>query len=380
MVCEMCSSPSPMSTERRAKQDALEASAARIADELAGRAAAFELDEQVPREIFARLGEARLMQVNAPESLGGADAGTVGYARAMMQIARGCASTAVTMAVTNMVGEVIARFGTAKQSAHWCARLAKGELGAFGLSEVGAGSDPGGMRTVARQDGDDWILDGTKQWISHGDQSAVVVIWARTDGDGPRGLSCFLVPGDAPGLGVSKHEDKMGLRASHTVGLTLDAVRVPGVAMLGERGQGFAIAMMALDGGRIGIASQAVGIATSAYRSAVEACRARGERDQGVLFRLADMATELDAARLMALRAAHLKEDGEVFTQEASMAKAFATEAAWRICNTAVEVIGDDALERGHPAERALRDVRVTRIYEGTSEVQRIVISRAVLR
>jgi hypothetical protein len=207
----------------------------------------------------------------------------------------------------------------------------------------------------------------------------VIVVWARTDGDGSRGLSCFLVPGDAPGLGVSSHEDKMGLRASHTVALTFDGVRLPASALLGQRGGGFPIAMMALDGGRIGIASQAIGIATGAYDATLEWMRAHeGDHPQATLFRLANMATELHAARLLALRAAHLKEDGQSFTREASIAKAFATEAAWRVCNLAVEVVGDEALVRGHRIERALRDVRVTRIYEGTSEVQRIVIGRAV--
>ncbi|MEM9071765.1 MAG: acyl-CoA dehydrogenase family protein, partial [Myxococcota bacterium] len=305
-------------------------------------------------------------------------AGTLAYSLAMREIAKGCASTAVTMSVTNMVGEVIATFGNDAQRKAWCPRLAAGEHGAFALSEVGAGSDPGGMATQAVQDGDEWVLNGTKQWISHGDTACVLVVWARTDGPGSRGLSCFLVPGDAPGLKVAKHEDKMGLRASHTVGLELDDVRVPASAMLSDRGAGFRIAMMALDGGRIGIASQAVGIAEGALDAAF-ADVLHPSLPQGKLFRVADLRTRLDAAALLTMRAAGQKERGEVFTREASIAKAFATEAAWKSCNELVEVAGEVALRTGHAIDRALRDVRVTMIYEGTSEVQRIVISRIAL-
>jgi alkylation response protein AidB-like acyl-CoA dehydrogenase len=348
---------------------------------LAPNAARFEREERVPDEIFVELGRRGLMAVAVPKALGGSGAGTVAYSLAMTEIARGCGSTAVTMAVTNMVGEVIAAFGDDAQKQLWCPRLAAGELGGFALSEAEAGSDPGGMRTTATLDGDEWVITGSKQWISHGDLSSVLVVWARTDGPGARGLSCFLVPKGTPGLGVAKHEDKMGLRASHTVALSLDGVRVPESALLGPRGAGFRIAMMALDGGRVGIASQALGIATAAYESAVAHLRARKDAgDQALQFRLADMATRLEAGRGLALRAASAKERGDVHSREASIAKAFCTESAWGICNAAVEVIGDDALLEGHVAERCVRDVRVTMIYEGTSEVQRVVISRLELR
>ncbi|HJL01252.1 MAG TPA: acyl-CoA dehydrogenase family protein [Polyangiaceae bacterium LLY-WYZ-15_(1-7)] len=348
--------------------------------ELVPRAAEFEADEAVPPDVFRALGERGLMAVGVPEALGGSGAGTVAYSLAMSEVARACASTAVTMAVTNMVGEVIAAFGDDAQKAEWCPRLAAGELGGFALSEVGAGSDPGGMRTRAVLEGDEWVIDGTKQWISHGDTASVLVVWARTeDAPGPRGLSCFLVEKGTPGLGVAKHEDKMGLRASHTVGLELDGVRVPKANLLGERGSGFRIAMMALDGGRIGIASQALGIGTAALEAARAHAATEGDRDQAVQWRLADMATRLAAARQLALRAAFLKQAGEPFSREASMAKAFSTEGAWEVCNQAAEVVGDAALERGHVIDRALRDVRVSMIYEGTSEVQRVVIARHVL-
>lgn len=367
-----------MKLEPTPEQERLAEAAREFSDEvLAPAAARHEADEHIPRAIFQQLGERRLMSVNGLRTQGGAEAGTVAYALAMMEISRGCASTAVTMAVTNMVGEVIASFGTEAQRDLWCPRLAAGEYGAFGLSEVGAGSDPGGMLTTATEDGDGWILRGSKQWISHGDEAAVVVVWARTDGPGSRGLSCFLVSPEAEGFSVGKHEEKMGLRASHTVALAFDDVRLPADALLGPRGAGFRIAMMALDGGRIGIASQAVGIAEGAYRHALAFAR-RGETDQAALFRLADMRTRIDAARLLALRAAKLKEAGKPFTQEASIAKAFSSESAWWVCNRAVESVLDEGLTRGTVAERALRDVRVSMIYEGTSEVQRIVIGRGL--
>ncbi|MFK8000515.1 MAG: acyl-CoA dehydrogenase family protein [Polyangiales bacterium] len=346
---------------------------------LVSRAAEFEANEDIPAEVFTELGARGLMSVCNPAELGGSGASTSAYARAMMEIGEGCASTAVTMAVTNMVGEVIAAFGSDAQKARHCPRLAKGGLGAFALSEVGAGSDPGGMRTTAVLDGDEWVINGDKQWISHGDRASSVIIWARTDGDGSRGLSCFLVEPGAAGFSVGKHEDKMGLRASHTVGLVFDDLRVPSDALLGPRGGGFRIAMMALDGGRIGVASQALGIAESAFSEAREFLKAKGSPDQGALWRIADMRTRLDAARLLILNAAHLKQSKQAFSQEASIAKAFATECAWKVCNEAVDLMGDAALARGNRAERALRDSRVTMIYEGTSEVQRVVISRGAL-
>jgi alkylation response protein AidB-like acyl-CoA dehydrogenase len=285
------------------------------------------------------------------------------------------------MAVTNMVGEVVARFGTPDQRQLVVPALAAGALGAFALSEVGAGSDPGAMRTTARREGDEWVIQGTKQWISHGDTSRFIVLWARTGDPGTKGISCFLLDGDTDGLSVSSHEDKMGLRASHTVGLLLEDVRVPADRLLGEIGEGFSIAMMALDGGRIGIASQALGIATRALDCARAHLRSIPtlHDEQGRLWKLADSVTDLEAARWLVLRAASMKEAGVSFSKEASMAKVYATEAAWRVVNRSVDLTADAEDELRIITERCLRDARVTRIYEGTSEVQRIVISRAAL-
>jgi len=355
-------------------------------------AAAIDREERWPVAIVKGLGELGLLAVNVPAELGGAGAGAVAYALAMQEVARACASTAVIMAVTNMVGEVIAKFGTDEQKQKYNPRLASGDfkVGAFALSEPEAGSDAGSMRTTARRDSDgSWVIDGQKQWITSGGHAGVMVVWART-GDreklpGTRGISCFLVEGGTPGLKVGKREDKMGLRGSDTVGLTFDACRVPASALLGEENGGFKIAMMALDGGRIGISSQAIGIARAALEESVRYAKDRKQFDkpiaefQATQWKLADMQVELDAAHLLAMRAAWLKENKRMFSKEASMAKVFATEAANRICNKAVQIHGGYGYTREFAAERHLRDVRVTTIYEGTSEVQRIVIARSVL-
>ena len=340
--------------------------------------------ERFPKEILKGLAELGLMAVNVPEELGGAEAGVVSYALAMQEVARACASTAVTMAVTNMVGEVIARFGTNDQKKRHCPKLASGEYvaGSFALSEPEAGSDPGGMRTTARRDGDAWILDGSKQWITSGAHAGVMVVWARTGGPGTKGISCFLVEGGAPGLRIGKAEDKMGLRGSNTVSLQFENCRAE---LLGEENSGFRIAMMALDGGRIGISSQAIGIARAALDESVQYAKDRKAFGkpiadfQAIQWKLADMRTELDAAHLLSMRAASMKERDVPFSKEASMSKVFATEAAVRICNEAVQIHGGYGYIREFPAERHLRDVRVTTIYEGTSEVQRIVIARSLL-
>ncbi len=354
------------------------------------RPAAAELDreERFPREILAGLAELGLMGVNVPAALGGAEAGVVAYALSMMEVARACASTAVTMSVTNMVAEVIARFGNDEQRARYVPRLCSGEYaaGSFALSEPEAGSDPGSMRTTAERTEDGWVLRGQKQWITSGAHAGVFVVWARTGGAGTRGLSAFLVEGGTEGLRAGKPEDKLGLRASNTVPITLDDCRVPAGALLGSEGEGFKIAMMALDGGRIGIASQAIGISTASLEEGVEYARQRKQFGhpigdyQAIQWMIADSRTELDAARMLALRAAYLKESGGVFSSEAAMAKVYASEAAVRITNRMVQLHGGYGYVRDFPAERHLRDARVTTIYEGTSEIQRIVIARNALR
>lgn len=353
------------------------------------QAAEIDREGRFPADLLKGLAELGLMGVNIPESLGGAEAGTVAYALAMTEIARACASTAVTMGVTNMVGEAITRFGTEEQKQRYVPKLTSGEYaaGAFALSEPEAGSDPGAMRTTARREGGEWVIDGAKQWITSGSHAGVFVVWARTSGPetGTRGISCFLVEGGTPGLRIGKAEDKMGLRGSDTVPLTFENCRVPEAALLGEIGQGFRIAMMALDGGRIGISAQAIGIASAALEEATSYAKERKQFGQAIAnfqaiqWMLADSQTELDAARLLCMRAAWMKESDERFSKEASMSKVFSTEAAFRICDRAVQIHGGYGYTREYAVERHLRDVRVTRIYEGTSEIQRIVIARSVL-
>jgi alkylation response protein AidB-like acyl-CoA dehydrogenase len=356
---------------------------------VAPRAAEIDESKEFPRATIRGLAELGLLAINVPQDLGGAGAGAVAYALAMQEIARACASTAVMMGVTNMVGEAIARFGTDAQKRRYCPAIADGRasLGSFALSEPNTGSDPAALRTTGRRDGDEWVLDGAKQWITGGSYAGVLIVWARTSppGTGARGLSCFVVEGGTPGLKVGRPEDKMGIRASDTVPLVFEGCRVPADALLGEQGNGFKIAMMALDGGRIGIASQAVGIARAALEESVSYARDRRTfgvsigQHQGIQWMLADMKASIDAAELLTLRAACLKEAGQPFTREASMAKLFASEAAIRACNDAVQVHGGYGYMREFPAERHLRDARVTALYEGTSEIQRLVIARSIL-
>jgi len=358
---------------------------------IAPRAADIDKQAKIPVEIIKGLGELGLLAVNVSSELGGAEAGVVSYALAMQEIARACASTAVTMAVTNMVGEVVAKFGTAEQSARVCPKLASAEwlAGAFALSETGAGSDPGAMRTTARKDGDSYVLDGEKMWITSAPYAGVFVVWARTGNPethkGTRGVSCFLVEAGTPGLKVGKSEDKMGLRGSSTSALFFENCKIPASALLGELNGGFKIAMMALDGGRIGISSQAIGIARAALDESVQYAKDRIAFDhpigefQAIQWKLADMKREIDAAHLLSMRAATLKEKDVGFSREASMAKLFSSEMANRVVNHAVQIHGGYGYTREFAAERHLRDARVTTIYEGTSEVQRIVIARQLL-
>jgi alkylation response protein AidB-like acyl-CoA dehydrogenase len=342
--------------------------------------------------VLKGLADLGLMAVNVPPALGGAGAGVVSYALAMQEISRGCASTAVTMAVTNMVGEVIAAFGTEGQRQRCCTRLASGEwaAGAFALSEPGAGSDPGGMRTVARRDASGgWVIDGAKQWITNATLAGVFVVWARTapaeTHPGARGISCFLVEGGTRGLTIGRAEDKMGIRGSNTSALEFDGCRVPESALLGAENGGFKIAMMALDGGRVGISAQALGLARAALEESVAYARERRQFDQpigdfqAIQWKLANMKTEIEAGHLLCMRAAWLKEQGKVFSREAAMAKLYATEASNRVCREAVQIHGGYGYTREFPAERHMRDVRVTMIYEGTSEIQRVVIGRSIL-
>lgn len=348
--------------------------------ELLPRAAEYDRLEKFPLEQTQALAKEGLLAMLVPKSAGGTEMGSIAYSLAITEVARCCASSAVTMAVTNMVGDAINAFGDEAQKQKWIPRLADGSLvaGSFALSEPGAGSDAASLVCSAKKSGDKYVLSGSKCWITSGDRAGVLLVMARTDASSRSGgISAFLVEPSMRGFSVGRHEEKMGLRASSTVTINLDEVEVPLENRLGPEGVGFKIAMRALDGGRIGVGSQALGIGRAALETAAAYVAKTPElaEQQSVQWRLADVATELDAARLMVLRAAYLKEAGQPFAREASMAKVYATESANRACLAAVSIFGEDP----RPVERFLRDVRVTTIYEGTSEVQRIVIARAVL-
>ncbi|MBA3393503.1 MAG: acyl-CoA dehydrogenase family protein [Deltaproteobacteria bacterium] len=353
------------------------------------RAAARDLSGEFPLAEMKELAKLGLLGISVPEALGGAEMGPVAYSLALQELGRGDAAVAVTVSVTNMVAELIAKYGTAAIAQQWVPRLVSGELvaGAFGLSEPQAGSDVAGLRTMATRTANGWRLDGNKQWITSGDHAGVLVVWALTEPAlGHKGVTAFVVPGGTPGLTVARLEEKLGLHGSSTAQLVLDGVEIGADQVLGEVGGGFALAMMALDGGRIGIASQAVGIARGALEAAIRYALDRetfGQpiiKHQAVGNMLADAATWLDAATLMTLRAAYAKQQQQPFAQLAAMAKLFATEHAWKICDIALQVHGGYGYVRDFPVERALRDVRATRIYEGTSEIQRLVIARNLLR
>jgi alkylation response protein AidB-like acyl-CoA dehydrogenase len=353
------------------------------------RAAERDRTEAFPTAELAELAKLGLLAVNVPSEYGGAQAGALAYALAMMEIARADASVAVAMAVSNMAAELITAWGTEAQKQKYVTQLASGAacVGSFALSEPQAGSDPAGLSTRAVKTASGFRISGTKQWITSGNHAGVFVVWAKVhDENQAPAMTAFVLEKGMHGLSTGKPEDKMGLRGSATVPLLLEDVEVTPDALLGKVGQGMAVALSALDGGRIGIASQALGIATAAIEASTRYARERIQFDkplaqhQAVQMMLADMATWRDAARLLILRAAWLKEMKQPFTREASIAKLFATEKTGKICDLAVQIHGGYGYTRDFPVERYMRDARVTRIYEGTSEVQRIVIARQLLR
>lgn len=321
---------------------------------------------------------------------GGSEAGAAAFALAIEEIGYGCAATGVTASVTNMVGEVIQAVGTAEQKARHLPRLADGSYaaGGFCLTEASAGSDPAGMTTRARRDGDFYVLDGEKIYITSAEYAGVFVVWAVTDANAPKGkgISCFLVEAGTPGLVIGKAEAKLGQTGSATNSVSFDACRVPAACLMGRENDGFRVAVGELAGGRIGVAALSLGIARAAMDKAKAYVRERKQFGQaiadfqGVQWMIADRETDLEAARLLILNAAAKKDRREPFAKEASMAKLFASEAAHRATDTAVQLFGGAGYIRDAGVERHLRDARITRIYEGTSEVQRLIISREALR
>ncbi len=341
-----------------------------------------------PMELVVKMANLGLMGMMVPACYGGSDVGAVSYSIAVQEIAYACASTAVTMSVSNLSCEPILLFGTEEQKKIWLPPLASGRvIGAFAITEPEAGSDAGSVRTRATRKGDYYKLSGAKVFITNGSYAGTIIVIARTTaGTGSKGLSAFIVDGTAPGLSRGAVEEKMGLRASNTVELIFDECTVPVEQRLGEEGQGFLVAMKALDGGRIGIASQACGLGRACLDEAVTYALGRKQfgryiaNFQAIAWMIADMATELEAARLLTFQAAHLKDKAVPFTKEASMAKLYASEMANRLAYKAVQIHGGYGYTKHFKVERLYRDARVTTLYEGTSEVQRIVISRETLR
>ncbi|MDY0003533.1 MAG: acyl-CoA dehydrogenase [Polyangia bacterium] len=350
-----------------------------------------ELDREhrYPAEIVAQMAELGLMGVAVPEEYEGAGMDAMSYVVAVEEISAACASTGVIMSVNNsLVCDPILKFGTEEQKRTWLAPLASGRmLGCFGLSEPDAGSDAAAQRTVAEDKGDHFLVSGTKNFITNAHDAQVCVLLAMTDrSKGHRGISAFIAPMDAEGVSVGPKEDKLGIRASSTGQIIFDGCRLPKDALLGEVGKGFGVAMYTLDCGRIGIAAQALGIGRAALETAL---RYSGERKtfgrpigehQAIQFMLADMATRLDAARMLTYRAAILKDKGVRHSKESSMAKLSASEAANAIAKDAIQVLGGYGYLREYAVERNFRDAKITEIYEGTNEIQRIVIANALLR
>lgn len=355
--------------------------------ELEPFAGEWDREETFPEKAIRKMGGLGLMGMMIPVEYGGAGAGAVSYSLALQEIAYACASTAVTMSVTNLSSDPILKFGSEEQKQRYLAPLARGEmLGAFALTEPDAGSDPGGMTTRAEEKSDHYLVNGSKIFITNGTYADVIVLITRIGSEkSNRGLSAFLLTKGTPGFRIGRKEDKMGLRASDTVELLFDDCRIPKENLLGKEGIGFKIAMVALDSGRIGIASQSLGIARACLHEAVAYAKTRKQFGknigsfQAIQWMIADTAAEIEAAHWLTLYAADKKDQGLPFKREASMAKLFASEMANRAAYRAVQIHGGYGYMKEYKVERLYRDARVTTIYEGTSEVQRIVIAREVL-
>ena len=343
---------------------------------------------EFPAENLKKMAELGFMGMMVPEQYGGAGVDTVSYVLALTEIAYACASTAVVMSVHNSICcEAVLKFGTEEQKQYWLPRMCSGDcIGAFALTEPHAGSDPANQRCRARFEDGKWVINGTKRFITTGKNAGVIITTAVSDASKlHRGISAYLVPQGTPGLAVDKVEDKLGLKASDTAELVYEDCAVGEDAVLGRPGDGFRIAMVCLDCGRIGIAAQSVGVATACldevigYSHEREAFGRPISDFQALRFRMADMATEIEAARLLCLHAASLKDQGQRYTKEASMAKLFASEMVNRVAGSAIQIHGGYGYSTEFPMERHYRDARVFTIYEGTSEIQRIVISNNVL-
>lgn len=344
---------------------------------------------EFPREILKKMGELGLMGITVPEKYGGSDMDFTSYIIAIHELSKVSAVMGVILSVHTSVGtNPIMYFGNEEQKAKYLPKMATGEyIGAFCLTEASSGSDAGSLKTKAVNKGDHYVLNGSKMFITNGGEADVYIVFASTDpSQGTYGITAFIVDKDTPGLIIGKDEEKMGLHGSRTVQLTFEDMQVPADNRLGEEGEGFKIAMANLDVGRIGIAAQSLGIAEAALEAATEYAKERVQFgkpiavNQGVGFKLADMATATEAAKLLVYRAAQLRAEGKPCGKEASMAKLFASQAAMDNAIEAVQVFGGYGYTEDYPVERYFRDAKVTQIYEGTSEIQRIVISKQLMQ
>ncbi len=356
--------------------------------ELEPKASDWDKQGIFPIDAIKKMGELGLLGMMVPPEYGGSGAGAVAYSLALQEIAYSCASSAVTMSVANLSTEPLLKFGSEEQKRRWLTGLAEGiKLGAFGLTEPGAGSDPGSMSTKAELKGGNYIINGTKVFITHGEYADIINLIARTGQDkGPKGLSAFVITPDLPGFKIGTREDKLGLKASNTVELVFEDCIVPAANLLGNPGEGFKVAMSALDSGRVGIASQATGIARACLDEAILYTKERRQFGkainsfQAIQFMIADAATRIEAASWLTLSAAYRKDKGLKFTKESSMAKLFASETANKTAYMALQVHGGYGYTKDYKVERLFRDARATTIYEGTSEIQRIVIAREMIK
>lgn len=356
--------------------------------ELEPLAAQRDREEAFPMEVVKKMGELGMLGMMVPVEYGGAGAGAVSYCLALQEIACACASTAVTMSVANLSTEPLLRFGDETQKTKYLIKLAEGELlGCFALTEPGAGSDPGSLSMRAEDKGDHYLLNGTKAFITHGQYADLINLIARTGQEkGGKGLSAFIVENGTPGISVGSKEDKMGLRASNTVELLFSDCKVPKENLLGKPGGGFKVAMVALDSGRIGIASQALGITRACLEESVKYSKGRKQFGkpissfEAIQWMIADMATGIEAAGWLILSAAWRKDQGLPFSKEASMAKLFTSELANKSAYFALQIHGGYGYLKDFKVERLYRDARATSIYEGTSEIQRLVIARNLLK
>ncbi|SIS41075.1 acyl-CoA dehydrogenase [Salimicrobium flavidum] len=344
-------------------------------------------EERFDRGIFDQMTELGLTGIPWPEEYGGIGSDFVSYAIAVEELSRVCASTGVTLSAhISLASWPIYTFGSEAQKKNFLTRLATGEaLGAYALSEPGAGSDVSSMRTQAKKDGDDYILNGNKVWITNGGVADIYIVFAKTDPDaGHKGVSAFIVEKEMEGFSQGKKEKKLGIRSSPTTELIFENCRVPKENLLGEEGEGFKIAMQTLDGGRNGIAAQAVGIAQGALDKSIAYAKEREQfgkpiaKHQGLSFKLADMATDVEAARLLTYQAAFLESEGKPYAKASAMAKLFAGDAAMDVTTEAVQVYGGYGYTKDYPVERYMRDAKITQIYEGTNEIQRLVIGRMI--